>query len=309
MKIPASTLIPGSALKGACTTQAHRVSWPAADVLRVFGGPRPGDDSDQACRGGVRFWDALPQRQPRLVVDVLTPHVKPYYDQANSNKQVTIPPAEYHNPVPVRFLAVEHWNVEPDMVLLAKALEGTMAQQITRPGELLGDVAYMSPERTQSGGVPDGRSDIYSLGIVLYEALGGEVPIPVAGCKDTVPVLPPLHRQNPQVSVGLADIIHKCSAHEPKDRYADGASLAADLRRHLSDLPLRGVRNRSPLERWRKWRSTAAPTSPSSATRRPSPPSSRWAGASRCGLRGLASSAAQLWAPVLSLSPQKNQRF
>jgi serine/threonine protein kinase/tetratricopeptide (TPR) repeat protein len=100
----------------------------------------------------------------------------------------------------------------------------------------------------------DGRSDIYSLGIVLYEALGGEVPIPVAGCKDTVPVLPPLHRQNPQVSVGLADIIHKCIAHEPKDRYADGASLAADLRRHLSDLPLRGVRNRSPLERWRKWR-------------------------------------------------------
>jgi CRISPR-associated protein Cmr6 len=42
-----------------------------------------------------------------VVIDVLTPHVKPYYDDANSARPITHPPAEYHNPVPVRFLAVE----------------------------------------------------------------------------------------------------------------------------------------------------------------------------------------------------------
>src|SRR5207245_2337612 len=59
---------------------------------------------------------------------------------------------------------------------------------------------------------------------------------------------------NPQVSVGLADIIGKCLAADPDDRYPHMAALAADLRRHLADLPLAGVRNRSPAERWRKWR-------------------------------------------------------
>lgn len=100
-------IIPGSALKGACAAQARRASWRPADVLRVFGGPRPDGDSDPARCGSFEFWDALPLEPPRLVVDVLTPHVQPYYEQANSNKPITQPPAEYHNPNVVRFLAVE----------------------------------------------------------------------------------------------------------------------------------------------------------------------------------------------------------
>ncbi len=102
-------VIPGSALKGACAAQARRTQWPSADMMRVFGGPRPADPTDPARRGSIHFWDALPQQPPRLVVDVLTPHVKPYYDEANAGEStpITHPPAEYHNPVPVRFLAVE----------------------------------------------------------------------------------------------------------------------------------------------------------------------------------------------------------
>ena len=55
-------------------------------------------------------------------------------------------------------------------------------------------------------------------------------------------------------SVGLADVIHRCLSERPADRYPDAAGLAADLRRHLTDQPLVGVRNRSVLERYRKWR-------------------------------------------------------
>jgi tetratricopeptide (TPR) repeat protein len=94
----------------------------------------------------------------------------------------------------------------------------------------------------------DGRSDIYSLGLVLYEALGGRVADANQG------KLSPLCRCNPQVPPGLSDIVAKCLAPEPKSRYRDAGALAADLWGHLNDLPLKGVANRSITERWRKWR-------------------------------------------------------
>jgi tetratricopeptide (TPR) repeat protein len=94
----------------------------------------------------------------------------------------------------------------------------------------------------------DGRSDIYSLGLLLYEALGGIIP----RAPGTSP--PRLDRSNPQVSAGLADIIHKCLASDAGDRYQEAAALATDLRRHQAHQPLRGVANRHWLERWRKWR-------------------------------------------------------
>jgi tetratricopeptide (TPR) repeat protein len=59
---------------------------------------------------------------------------------------------------------------------------------------------------------------------------------------------------NPAVSTGLSDIVMKCLQPDPQQRYQDGATLAGDLRRHLADEPLAGVRNRSPSERWSKWR-------------------------------------------------------
>jgi serine/threonine-protein kinase len=61
-------------------------------------------------------------------------------------------------------------------LMLAKVLEGSMAQPITRPGELVGDVDYMSPERMRGGSEVDGRSDIYSLGATVYALLTGRPP-------------------------------------------------------------------------------------------------------------------------------------
>jgi serine/threonine protein kinase len=160
-----------------------------------------------------------------------------------------------------------HLDVKPSNVLLAADAQPMLLDfhlaraPIPANGPPIdwigGTVAYMSPEQRlaleavrKGVKVPvavDGRSDIYSLGLLLYEALAGQLP---AG---PGPV-PPLNRCNRHVSVGLADIVAKCLAPRAEGRYVSAARLAGDLRAHLRDLPLRGVRNRSWLERWHKWR-------------------------------------------------------
>jgi serine/threonine protein kinase/Flp pilus assembly protein TadD len=159
-----------------------------------------------------------------------------------------------------------HLDLKPSNVLLAAdaqplLLDFHLAVHPLRAGQsppewFGGTPGYMSPEQeaacaaAQRGGAGatdvDGRSDVYALGRLLYVALAGGEAVPG--------LLPRLCRVNPRVSVGLSDLVHKCLAERPGDRYPDAAALAADLRRHLADLPLRGVPNRDLRERWRKWR-------------------------------------------------------
>ena len=162
-----------------------------------------------------------------------------------------------------------HMDVKPSNVLIAgdgqpMLLDFHLARGPISPNEatfdrLGGTQGWMSPEQSAAmeaikqgrpieGGV-DGRADLYSLGLLLYQALGGRVPRSAEG------VGPRLDRLNPRVGVGLADVVEKCLRRDPRDRYESPGSLADDLRRHLDDRPLRGVPNRSIAERWRKWRS------------------------------------------------------
>ena len=71
-------------------------------------------------------------------------------------------------------------------LMLAKAKEGTLAQQITKPGELIGDVRYLSPERTSGATTLDERSDIYSLGATVYALLTGRPPCEGDSLADTI---------------------------------------------------------------------------------------------------------------------------
>jgi hypothetical protein len=162
-----------------------------------------------------------------------------------------------------------HLDLKPDNVLLAAdgqpmLLDFHLARAPLAPGALPpdwvgGTPGYMAPEQEAAlaavrAGDPvpaavDTRTDVYGLGALLYEALGGPSPRPQAA-HATARAL----RRNPQVSVGLADIVGRCLEPSAGRRYADAAGLAADLRRHLADRPLEGVANRSLAERWRKWR-------------------------------------------------------
>jgi CRISPR type III-B/RAMP module RAMP protein Cmr6 len=100
-------VLPGSALKGLTAAWAVASGTVKADDIgRVLGTPRLDVATERdAARGSVSFLDGIPAGQVVAVEpDVLTPHVKPYYDGVATGKPV--PPAEYHNPVPLIFLTV-----------------------------------------------------------------------------------------------------------------------------------------------------------------------------------------------------------
>jgi CRISPR-associated protein Cmr6 len=136
-------VIPGSALKGLAAAWAASSGGIDADVIRrVLGTPRRDIRAPAvgglagAARGTVRFLDAIPAGHPVAVeADVLTPHVKPYYDGAAAGKPV--PPAEYHNPVPLTFLTVRG-AYAVDLYGTASEDVGLAAEWLAKAGDELG---------------------------------------------------------------------------------------------------------------------------------------------------------------------------
>jgi N-acetylneuraminic acid mutarotase len=118
---------------------------------------------------------------------------------------------------------------------LARLIEG---DRLTHSGVMLGTPAYMSPEQCR-GEKLDGRSDLYSLGVVLYEAATGHLPFPVETPIEAVykhvNVAPPMPRQVcPDLPIAIETIILQCLAKQPEDRYPTGTELARALRAALA---------------------------------------------------------------------------
>jgi serine/threonine protein kinase len=162
-----------------------------------------------------------------------------------------------------------HLDIKPSNVLMtaegqpmlldfhiASDLKNLQKETFERIG---GTPVYMSPEQREAADAVrrgaaiarpvDARSDIYSLGILLYESLAGQIP-----ATNLALLRRKLRLANPAVSRGLEDILCRCLSSAPDDRYETAAQLAADLRCHLASLPLQTVGNHSLIERWRKWR-------------------------------------------------------
>ncbi|MCB0979359.1 MAG: protein kinase [Ilumatobacteraceae bacterium] len=122
---------------------------------------------------------------------------------------------------------------------IAKGLDGD-GDDLTSPNVMMGTAKYLSPEQVR-GRKLDGRADLYSLGLVLYECLAGRVPF--LGETDADTALARLNRDptdltrlRPTLPYGLAPLIHRLLARKPDDRYASGAELRHELQR-IAALP------------------------------------------------------------------------
>lgn len=113
---------------------------------------------------------------------------------------------------------------------LARLAEGS---GLTATGVPMGTLAYMSPEQC-IGGQLDGRTDLYSLGVVIYEVVTGYLPFQIESFDDAlrkhtqVPPTPP-SQVRPGIPAALDTIILRCLAKKPADRYQTGTELARDL--------------------------------------------------------------------------------
>jgi hypothetical protein len=138
---------------------------------------------------------------------------------------------------------IVHRDVKPANVMLlqpkndadfVKLLDFGIAEiEGQGPGGGLGTPAYLSPEQA-SGAAPDARSDLYSLGAMLYEMVGGRPPFvaenPLAVLSAHLHEDPaPLRDLCPEVSPGFAEVVHRALAKRPQDRYRNSDEMRAAL--------------------------------------------------------------------------------
>ncbi|PYO78820.1 MAG: hypothetical protein DMD63_06145 [Gemmatimonadetes bacterium] len=139
---------------------------------------------------------------------------------------------------------VIHRDIKPENILLERGTDTPVVTDFgiarlmegapqTATGQILGTVLYMSPEQVMAERV-DGRSDVYSLGVVGYKALTAALPFesrtPTAVLVDRVTKDPPKVREaGPEVPEALAEVIDRCLAREADARYQTAGALAKAL--------------------------------------------------------------------------------
>ncbi len=144
----------------------------------------------------------------------------------------------------------------------------TRAQVQTSPGVVMGTVAYMSPEQARGLEV-DARTDIFSLGIVLYEMLAGRLPFTGATASDVIAAIlktepAPLSGFNQEIPAELERIVSKTLEKDREERYQTAKDLLVDLRRLKKQLEIQ-----SETERTTSQKKTASENATQILTARP----------------------------------------
>lgn len=143
---------------------------------------------------------------------------------------------------PGNVLISPHGQVKVADFGIARALDSSTDQNLTQAGSVMGTATYFSPEQAQ-GLALDPRSDLYALGVVLYEMLAGTPPFrgdsPVSIAYKHVQEQPALlHGINPDVPADLEAVTMRLLAKNPVNRYPSAEDLRADLRRFLEGQPV-----------------------------------------------------------------------
>ena len=161
---------------------------------------------------------------------------------------------------------IVHRNLKPENILvdasdhiklinfIVASKEGSSRITFTNLSQIVGTSPYISPEElTRKRG--DARSDIYSLGVILYEMLTGSAPFAGADPYDRLQQHPvPPRELNPAISPQLQEVIYRALEREPKNRYASARELARDLE-HLDQV---GVKERTEVNDWKKQNTSGA---------------------------------------------------
>ena len=145
---------------------------------------------------------------------------------------------------------IVHRDIKPQNILVDKRgqvkvadfgiarLKASQTTKIEQNGSAMGSVHYLSPEQAQ-GEVADEQSDLYSVGIVLYEMLTGHVPfdgdttVSVA-LKHVSEEPKSMRSENPQISRALDEVVMRALCKDKERRYQTAAEMAADLRKTIS---------------------------------------------------------------------------
>ncbi len=151
---------------------------------------------------------------------------------------------------------VVHRDIKPGNVLIspqgqvkvtdfgiARAVASSPSDNLTQTGSVMGTATYFSPEQAQGLAV-DPRSDLYSLGVMLYEMVAGRPPFSGDGAvaiayKHVQEAPVPVRQMNPAVPAELEAITMKLLAKNPVNRYPSAEELRADLRRYREGQPVR----------------------------------------------------------------------
>jgi serine/threonine protein kinase len=219
------------------------------------------------------------RREARLVAQLQHPHILPVFDYGESEgypyivmpfivsgtladilrkQRVTLPEARRILSQIGDALAYAHArgmihrDVKPSNILIDErgnclltdfglARMAEAGEKLTTSGSVMGTPAYMSPEQGMGSGV-DQRSDLYSLGVILYEMLTGRVPYtaetPIAVVfKHVQDPLPSARKFNPSLTESLELVLLKCLAKNPAERYQNAEAFVQAVQQVISENP------------------------------------------------------------------------